>query len=97
MAYPPNHTFSPPVPRDPADEYVHDKLFSINRRDNALNVNPSANNYVHTVADDSDENLDFIRDQILAGMFSYVPGVYHQYVRDALRPASRGEGRGRYR
>jgi hypothetical protein len=49
------------------------------------------------VGDDSDENLDFIRDQVVAGMFGYVPGVHQQYVRDALRPASRGQGRDRWR
>jgi hypothetical protein len=94
-----SYTFSRPVPRDPADEYVHDKLFSTYRRVNGLDINPGriSGSHVVTAADDSDENLDFIRDQIVAGVFGYVPGVHQQYVRDVLRPASRGQGRDRWR
>ena len=83
----------------PDQEFEQARMFSVDRRHNALNVNPGrlSGGHVVTVADDSDENLDFIRDQIVAGMFGYVPGVHQQYVRDALRPASRGAGRDRWR
>jgi hypothetical protein len=87
------------VPRDPAEEIVHDRLFTVDRRDNGLDVNTGhiSGSHVTTVSDDSAENLDFIRDQIAGGLFGFVPGVHQQYVRDALRPASRGQGRARWR
>jgi hypothetical protein len=87
------------VPRDPASEYVHDPLFRTDRRDNGLTINTGhiSGSHVRTVSDDSAENWQFIRDQIVAGKFGYLPGVHQAYVRDALRPASRGQGRARNR
>ena len=99
MASPPPYTFSRPVDLHHDEEFEQARLFSVDRRHNGLSVNPGriSGGHVVTVADDSDENVDFIRDQIVAGMFGYVPGVHQQYVRDALRPASRGQGRDRWR
>jgi hypothetical protein len=75
------------------------RLFSIQKQYNAVmpEIGRISGSHVVTVGDDSDENLTEIRDQIVAGMFGYVPGVHQQYVRDALRPASRGQGRDRWR
>lgn len=100
MAYPANHTFSRPVPRDPADEYVHDKLFRIDRRDNALTINPAANNYVRTVSNDAP--WDAVLESAGVAVLGQLPGsvglmARAAYVRSALRPASQGEGRARFR
>ncbi len=71
----------------------------MDRRDNALGVNTGhiSGSHVGTVSEDSANNREVIRDQVAAGLFGYVPGVHQAYVRDALRPASRGLGRGRDR
>jgi len=90
------YTFSRPVPRDPADEYTEDKLFSIDRRHNALDINLGANNYVVNVSD------DIQWDQALVGaavsVLSQMPGNLPLQGRAALiRSAMRGDGRGRFR
>jgi hypothetical protein len=93
-----NHTFSPPVEYTSNPEFDHAVRFAIDKRDAALMpVLRTTSPGVKTVSDDSDANLEFIRDQIVAGLFSGVPGARAQYVRDALNPASRGQGRGRDR
>jgi hypothetical protein len=87
------------VTRDPAEEYVQDKLFTTDRRYNGLDVNTGhiSGSHVRTVSDDSEDNWRYIRDQVAAGLFGYIPGVHQAFVRDALRPASRGGGRDRWR
>jgi len=93
-----NHRFSAPVELHADDEFDHAVRFAVDKRDTALvPVLNASNSHVRVVSDDSDENLDFIRDQIMAGLFGYVPSVHQKYVRDALRPASRGVGRDRFR
>ena len=95
-----NHRFSRAVPRDPADEYVHDPLFSINRRVSGLNVNAGhiSGSHVVEVGDDPPGQLD---DAIRAGLADLLGGQFPYaragFVRGALRPASQGAGRGRFR
>jgi hypothetical protein len=52
--------------------------------------NPAANNYVKTVTDDSSENLAEVQRRIEEGLFS-------SDAANAIRPVSRGLGRGRDR
>jgi hypothetical protein len=98
MAYAANHQFTRPAPRDPADEYVHDPLFAQDRRYNALTINPPANSYVRTVTDDPDDQFD---DAVRAAGADLLGGQYLYaragFVRRAVRPVSRAEGRGRRR
>jgi hypothetical protein len=95
---PANYKISRAVPRDPADEYTEDRLFSTDRRHNALEINPRSNNYVRTVTDDPDDQfIDAVYAagaDLLGGQYGY---VRQGLVRRALRPASRAEGRGRWR
>jgi hypothetical protein len=89
-----NYKITRTVPRDPADEFAHDKLFSTDRKHNALDVHPrmSGGNVV-TVSDDDDQMIDAVRAagaDLLGGQYGYARAGY---VRRALRPASRAEGR----
>ena len=95
MAYPPNHTFSRPV------ELNKDELFSIDRRHNALVIDPHANNYVRQV-DDSESPWTSVAELGAAITFGGAPGavgvaVNSAAARSVLRPSSRGDGRGRWR
>lgn len=97
-----NYSISRQVPRDPAGEYVHDNLFRADRRDNSLTVNPRANNYVKTVSDEPLSDWDEVFASAATSVLSGVPGVPSvmlngAYARGALRPSSRGLGRGRDR
>lgn len=82
-------------PRDPAEE--HKELFRTGRRYSSPDFNPAANNHVRTVSDDGAENWATIREQVTSGLLGYIPGVSQAFVRDSLRSASRGLGRGRDR
>lgn len=92
------YTVSRPVPRDPGAEYVHDRLFRVDRRCDALTIDPSANNYVRTVSDDDDSQF---RDAIEAAgadlLGQQFPYTRAGFVRHTLRPASQGAGRDRWR
>jgi len=93
-----SYKISRPAPRDPAGEFVHDPLFSVDRRHNAVDINPRVNNYVRVVSSDPDEQmLDAVRAvgaHILGPQYPYARAGF---VRSALRPASRADGRGRFR
>ena len=93
-----NYRITRPAPRDPADEYVNDPLFTEDRRHNALEINPRANNYVRTVTDDPDDQFD---DAVFAAgadlLGAQYPYARAGFVRRVLRPASRAEGRARWR
>jgi len=95
---PGSYRITRPAPRDPADEYVHDKLFTEDRWHNALEINPRANNYVRTVTDDPDDQFD---DAVYAAgadlLGQRYPYARQGLVRRALRPASHGAGRDRRR
>jgi hypothetical protein len=89
-----NYTFTK---HDP-DCYVHGKLFGVDRRDNALTINPHANNYVKTVTEAPLSDWDDVFASAATSILSGVPGVpsvmlHSAYVRSALR----GHGRGRDR
>lgn len=95
MAYPPNHTFSKPV------ELREDKLFTIDRRHNALTINPGANNYVRQV-DDTGSPWTSAAELGAATTFGGAPGalgvaVNSAAVRSVLRPSLQGAGRDRWR
>ena len=98
MANAPNHTFSK---HDP-DMYAEDKLFTVNRRDAALNVNTghiSGSNVV-VVTDDPQwrQALELAGVQVLSQMGGNVAlQARGAYIRSALRPASLGGGRDRFR
>jgi hypothetical protein len=97
-----NHTFTRAVPRDPSEEMVQDKLFRVDRRDNALTINPRANNFVRTVTDEPLSNWEQVFASAATSVLSGVPGVPSvmlngAYARGALRPSNRGLGRGRDR
>jgi hypothetical protein len=93
-----NYTISRAVPRDPASEYTKDELFGTDRRHNALTVNPRANNYVRTVTDNPDDQFD---DAVYAAgadlLGQRYPYARAGFIRRALRPASHGAGRDRWR
>jgi hypothetical protein len=92
-----NHRFSRPVELNEDDEFKQARLFMQNRRINGLDINPrvSGGNVV-TVTDD-----DQLDDAVRAGLADLLGGRYGYaragFVRGALRPASRGEGRARFR
>ena len=90
-----NHTFSK---HDP-DSYRADPLFSIDRRHNALTINPNGS-HVRVVSNDTDGD-DQLDDALRAAGADLLGGQYPYaragFVRGALRPASRGAGRGRFR
>lgn len=91
MAYPPNHTFSRPV------ELHEDKLFSIDRRHNALTVNPVANNFVREV-NDGPGNWEMLAEQAAAQAVSgAMPNLAVQARGALIRSSLRGDGRGRWR
>lgn len=89
------YTFSK---HDP-DSYTEDKLFTQDRRHNALTVNTGriSGSHVIEVSDGGDQLDDALRaagSDILSGQYSY---VRDGFVRGALRPAMHGQGRGRDR
>jgi hypothetical protein len=94
----PNHHFSKPAAYTSDPEFDHAVRFSVDKRDAALMPVLRARALgVVTVSDSPEDNWEYIRDQVAAGLFGYLPGVHQAYVRDALRPAGRGQGRGRDR
>jgi hypothetical protein len=98
MASPPPYTFSRPADVHTDPLFDHAVRFAVDKRDAALMpVLRTAPPGVVTVADESEDNWQTVRDQVAAGLFGYLPGTHQAYVRDALRPASRGAGRGRFR
>jgi hypothetical protein len=52
---------------------------------------------MNTASDDPADNAEEIERRVDEGLFGYTPGVHQEYVRDFLRPANRGLGRGRDR
>lgn len=89
-----NYTFTK---HDP-DRYVTDKLFRVDRRDNALTINPRANNFVRTVTDEPLSNWDAVFASAATSVLSGVPGVASVMLHSAfVRSALRGHGRGRDR
>jgi len=94
------YKISRPVPRDPAEEFVHDPLFSIDRRHNALDINPRANNYVRVVSnDDPWRSAIELGAAVTLGRLPEALGVAvnSAAIRSTLRASSRGEGRSRFR
>jgi hypothetical protein len=98
MAYPPAYTFSAPV------ELREDKLFSVDRKHAALTVNiPAHASHVVTVTDEPGQ-WTAVAEQAGAQVLSSAwPGSnlalqgQAALIRSALRPASRGGGRDRWR
>jgi hypothetical protein len=94
-----NHTFSAPVELHEDDQFRRARLFGIDRKDNALTINPHANNYVRTVT--NDVQWDEAIQGAAVSVLSQIPGaalpVRAAYIRSALRPASQAAGRGRFR
>lgn len=96
-----NHHFSAPVELHEDEEFGQTRLFTQDRRYAALDVNTGriSGSRVVTVSDDIqwDQALESAGAQVL----SQIPGVATQaraaYIRSALRPASRGDGRDRWR
>ena len=84
-----NYTFSQPA------EIQHDELFRVDKRVNGLTVNPN-NSYVRQVDEDDqmDDALRAAGADLLGGQYPYARAGF---VRGALRPASHGAGRGRFR
>jgi hypothetical protein len=81
----------------PDQAFEHARLFTIDRRHNALNINPGANNYVRTVSDDDDQMNDALRAAGADLLGQQYPYARAGFVRAALRPSSRGGGRDRWR
>jgi hypothetical protein len=86
-----NHTFSRPA------ELREDKLFTIDRRHNALNVNP-AGSHVKMVTDDGLSEWEIAAEGTAVSVLSGVPGVpsvmlHGAYIRSALRGGGRGRDR----
>lgn len=91
MANPPNHTFSKPV------ELNEDKLFTTDRRHNALTINPH-NSYVRTVTSEPLSDWEMVAQGTAVSVLSGVPGVPSVMLHGAyIRSVMRGEGRGRWR
>jgi hypothetical protein len=91
-----NYKITRTVPRNPASEYVHDPLFSVDRKHAALDIHTG---FISGLpVDDGDDQLD---DALRAGVADLLGGQYPYaragFIRGALRPASRGAGRGRWR
>jgi hypothetical protein len=87
-----NHTFSKPV------ELHEDKLFSVDRRHNALDFNALANNHVRQVDDEPLTNWEMVAQGTAVSVLSGVPGVPSVMLHGAyVRSAVRGGGRGRDR
>lgn len=78
-------------------EFEQARLFSVDRRHNALMPEIRATSPgVVTVTDEPSEWQNAI-EQAGAHLLGHIPGAYAGYVRDGLRPASRGAGRDRWR
>ncbi|HET9081118.1 MAG TPA: hypothetical protein VFO01_11480 [Trebonia sp.] len=99
-----NHTISRPVPRDPADEYVHDKLFRMDRRYGGLDVDTGRISGSHVVQVTDDGGIQWTQAAELAGaQFAGLAGgdvammARSALVRSTLRPVSGGGGRPRFR
>jgi hypothetical protein len=104
MAYPPNHTFSAPVELHLDEAWNHARLFSIDWRHNALDVNTGriSGSHVVTVTDDPGTPWDEALQSAGIAVLGQLPGnvglmARAAYIRSALRPASQGEGRARFR
>jgi hypothetical protein len=98
MAYPSPYTFSKPVEIHEDDEFEHARLFSIDRRHNALDINPGANSYVRTVTNEPLSDWGQIFETAATSVLSGVPGVPSVMLSGArLRSSLRGEGRDRWR
>jgi hypothetical protein len=94
-----NYTISRAVPRDPADEYAHDQLFSTTRKYAGLNIDTghiSGGNVV-TMSDEPDQfdnAVSMAAADVIGGRY---PFARAGMIRRALRPASHGAGRDRWR
>ena len=90
-----NHTFT----RHDPDSYRADPLFTTDRRYAGLDIRTGhiSGSHVVNVSDDGDQLDDALRAagaDLLGGQYGYARAGF---VRGALRPASRGGGRGRFR
>jgi hypothetical protein len=74
----------------PGPAVEHEELFGTERRYSPPGFNLTANHFVRTVTDDSAENLAELQRRIEEGLFS-------ADAANAIRPASRGQGRARDR
>jgi hypothetical protein len=95
----PNHHFSRPAEVRQDDEIARAQVFSIDRRYNALDIRTSSLNGGHVVtvgegADQLDNAITMAEADILGGRY---PFARAGLVRRALRPASDGAGRARFR
>jgi hypothetical protein len=99
------YTISRPVRYGTDPEFDHAVRFAVDKRDNALMpVLSASNNYVRTVSNDPDDFSQWDEALESAGVqvLSQMPGsialqARAAYTRSALRPASRGLGRDRWR
>jgi hypothetical protein len=95
-----NYHFSKPVELHEDDEFRQARLFMRDRRANGLDVNTGriSGSHVVEVSDEPDDQLyDALRAagaDILGAQYPYARAGF---VRNALRPASRGAGRDRWR
>ena len=88
-----------PVPRDPADEFTRDGLFSTDKRVNGLNIDTGRISGCHVVevSDDGDQLDDALRAagaDLLGAQYGY---ARQGFVRAALCPVGHGAGRERWR
>ena len=99
MSYPPNHKFSRPAGLHEDEQFKEARLFSIDRRHNALNVNPGANNnFVRTVNDEPLSDWQQVWESAATTILPGVPGVPGATLSGAyVRSAMRGQGRDRWR
>jgi hypothetical protein len=81
----------------PDQAFERAELFTIDRRHNALILNPGMNSYVRTVSDDDDQMNDALRAAGADILGQQYPYARAGFVRSALRPSSRGAGRDRWR
>jgi hypothetical protein len=89
----------PPVELHQDPEWVHARLFSVDRRLNALDIRTGMFSGGHVVtvgegADQLDDAIDAAATDYLSPRYGYARSGF---IRRALRPASGGAGRGRWR
>jgi hypothetical protein len=92
-----NHRVSKPVELNTDREFDHAVKFAMERRYAALMPVIRATSPGVIVVSDDPTQWDNVLEQAGADLLGRYPGTYAAYARDALRPASRGAGRGRFR
>jgi hypothetical protein len=92
-----NNHFSKPAELHQDQEFDHAVRFAVDKRDNAvMPVIRATSPGVVTVTDEPSQWNNAI-EQAGAQLLGHIPGAYAGYIRDGLRPASRGAGRDRWR